>query len=295
MKASSQNKLIEKLSYWLIKDRPPRRAYLCDFNRIIHEVRPADVLLIEGRNRIGTIIRHVTQSPWTHAVLCIGHIHDVEDPVLRKAIKRHYQGPMNTQLLIEAILGEGTIVSPITKYKDDHIRICRPTGLSHPDAQAVINYAIQQLGKKYNVRHVFDLFRFLFPWSILPRKWRSSLFSHNAMQPTEDICSSMIAAAFNSVHFPILPLVKMDKKEHPELVLRNPKLFTPSDFDYSPYFSIIKYPIFELSHASAYRSLPWKEGVLSNDEAGLYVSPEISTPELNAATSSTEAADSKEK
>jgi hypothetical protein len=220
----------------------------------------------------------VTQSPWTHAALCIGHIHDIEDPLLRKTVKHHYNGPMNTQLVIEAILGEGTIVSPLTKYRDDHVRICRPLGLSHQDSQKVIAYAINQLGKKYNVRHVLDLFRFLFPWSFLPRRWRSSLFSHNAQQPTEDICSSMIAEAFNSVQFPILPLVKMDKEKGWELFFRNPKLFTPSDFDYSPYFSIIKYPIFQLSH-TPYRNLPWKEGVLSNDEVGLY-----ETPEINAST-----------
>lgn len=50
---------------------------------------------------------------------------------------------------------------------------------------------------------------------------------------------------------------------------RNPKLFTPKDFDYSPYFNIIKYPFIGLDELGIYRSLPWAEtALLYNDEAG---------------------------
>ena len=50
------------------------------------------------------------------------------------------------------------------------------------------------------------------------------------------------------------------------LYQRNFRLYTPSDFDYSPYFEIIKYPIFELSEQSMYRDLPWsEEGMFSHE------------------------------
>ncbi|MCK4710812.1 MAG: hypothetical protein KAU21_19515, partial [Gammaproteobacteria bacterium] len=43
---------------------------------------------------------------------------------------------------------------------------------------------------------------------------------------------------------------------------RNPKLFTPRDFDYSPYFDVIKYPIFDFDELAVYKQLPWnKEGI----------------------------------
>lgn len=258
--------LMKHLDPWLTRNDPPRRAYLCDFDRICYELRPGDVLLIEGRNRVSRLIQTVTLSPWSHAALYIGRLHDVEDASFRQFIKHHYPQAGNRQLLIESMLGKGTFVRELTHYRDDHMRICRPQGLSHQDAQGVINYAIQHIGMEYSLHHALDLARFLFPWSILPRRWRSSLFQHHALKPTEEICSSMIASAFASVRFPVLPLVRKNKEHALELIHRNPRLFTPSDFDYSPYFAIIKYPIFDLQAPSHYRDLPWQPGLVSHDE-----------------------------
>ncbi|MBX9696625.1 MAG: hypothetical protein K2X53_00910 [Alphaproteobacteria bacterium] len=261
MKIGISNWIISKIGGWLMKDRAPEHDYLCDFDRICYETRPCDVLLIEGRNHISNIIKNITQSPWSHAALYIGRIHDIDDPKLRQHIRQYYHGPSETQLLIESILGKGTIVVPINTYINDHIRICRPEGLSRSDAQKVISFAVGRLGVKYSVRHIFDLFRFLFPWTIMPRKWRSTVFETNPLKPTHDICSSMLAAAFASVKFPILPIVKHSDEKGVQLVQRNPKLFTPSDFDYSPYFSIIKYPFFTLAENLPYKNLPWSEEV----------------------------------
>ena len=230
MKFSFSEWLIKKFSKYLLKTSPSTRGYLCDFNHILEEVKTCDVLLIEGRSHISNVIRSITLSPWTHAVLYIGHPDEIKIPELREIAKRQCEKFSSTQLIIESDVGIGTVLSPIEKYKNEHIRILRPMGLKPDDAQKVINAAIQRLGTHYNIRHIFDLARFLFPWSIFPRRWRSTLFQTNALKPTQEICSSMIAGAFTAAHFPILP-------NH------NPKLFTPSDFDYSPYFAVIKYPI----------------------------------------------------
>jgi hypothetical protein len=66
--------------------------------------------------------------------------------------------------------------------------------------------------------------------------------------PTRAICSTLIAQAFQSVKYPILPHI-----EHPETAagsagysrheihhIRHYSLFAPRDFDVSPYFRIIK-------------------------------------------------------
>lgn len=266
MKFAFSDWIIAKVGHWLTKNQPPRRAYLCDFDRIRYEVRPGDVLLIEGRNHISTVIRKVTQSPWSHATLYIGRLYDIDDPELRKKIRQHFGGSSDSQLLIESLIGKGTIITPLSHYRHDHIRICRPQGLSRSDAQKVIGYTISRLGSKYNIRHVLDLARFLLPWSILPRRWRSSLFESKPSQVMHDICSSMIAEAFASVKFPILPVIKQDDENGIELIQRNPRLYTPSDFDYSPYFDIIKYPYFSLKEQPPYHHLPWKEDAISMDD-----------------------------
>lgn len=265
MKFSLGDWLVIKISRWLTRNKPPRRAYLCDFDRIRYELRPGDVILIEGRNRISHFIRKVTQSPWSHAALYVGRLYDIDDPELRKKIRQHFGGSSDSQLLIESMIGKGTIITPLSIYRHDHIRICRPQGLSRHDAQQVIGYGISRLGGKYNLRHVFDLARFSLPWGYF-RRWHSFLFDRKPSKAIYDICSSMIAEAFHSVRFPILPIIKHDEENGIELVQRNPKLYTPSDFDYSPYFDIIKYPFFSLSEQPPYHHLPWKEGSISFDE-----------------------------
>jgi len=88
----------------------------------------------------------------------------------------------------------------------------------------------------------------------------------------------MLAEAFASVRFPILPLITEHKEKGLQLHQRNPSLFTPQDFDYSPYFEIIKYPIFELSEHMIYKNLPWSEEVPDHLEARPEGKPPIKKP-----------------
>lgn len=255
---------------WLTSESLPPTIPMCDFERIHYEIRPCDVVLVEGRSRVSEVIKMITQSPWSHSALYIGRLHDIENPKLRNLLSLQFHGPPDTQLLLESVLGRGTVITPLSAYEKDHVRICRPKGLSRQDAQHVIAYAITKLGNQYDVRHVFDLARFFFPWGIIPRKFRSSLFTEHAGQSIRNVCSSMIAEAFSAVEFPILPLVTHDAAQNIELINRNTKLFTPRDFDYSPYFEIIKFPFLEIAENPAYRNLPWnKEGRISNDHVGI--------------------------
>ena len=258
---------------------------MSDFDRLRYEIRPGDVILVEGRSRVSEIIKTITLSNWTHSALYIGRLHDIEDPNLRDYIRSHYDGETDDQLIIESLLGEGTLVDSISKYREEHLRICRPNGITRQDAQKVISYAINQLGTYYNVRQILDLGRFMFPYSLLPRRWRSSLFEHNAGAPTHTVCSSMMAEAFSSVHFPILPVLHRDSDGNLKLYNRNTKLITPRDFDYSPYFDVIKYPILDFDELAIYRKMPWsKDGVILNDENEGFIPPvEIPNPETNEA------------
>ncbi|MES2663172.1 MAG: YiiX/YebB-like N1pC/P60 family cysteine hydrolase [Pseudomonadota bacterium] len=262
------------LIQWLNYERPPGSVPYCDFDRLRHELRPGDVILVEGRSRVSSVIRWVTTSPWTHAALYVGRLHDIEDSDIRAQISKHLPCEPDTQLIIESMLGQGTIANSLSIYRQDHLRICRPRGLNYKDAQAVIRYAASRLGFDYDMRQIFDLFRFLMPWLLMPRKWRSSLFEYHSGKTTRTVCSTMIAEAFGYIHFPILPLVKRVSSRGVQFFRRNPKLCTPSDFDYSPYFEIIKYPFVDFSDSSSYRLLPWRGSEsLSAEESLHYVSP----------------------
>ncbi len=265
-----------KFTQWLIHEPPPIGVLPYDFSRLKYELRPGDVIIIEGRSRVSTIIRTITQSPWTHAALYIGRLIDFEDEELQNTLKQHINVTKdNTRLIIEGMMDQGNVLSPLSLYRHHHIRICRPIGITPSDMNLVIKYAIKAIGQPYSMRHLLDLTRFVLPWSILPRRWGSSLFRTSTGEPESGICSSLIAEAFASVQFPILPFIKSDPEEGFEVFQRNPHLYAPKDFDYSPYFEIIKYPLFNPDEPLPYyRRLPWTKSGMIHQDHGVFSGPE---------------------
>jgi hypothetical protein len=73
--------------------------------------------------------------------------------------------------------------------------------------------------------------------------------------PTKAICSTLIARAFQSIHYPILPMMSQPMQDG-EVVwtAREASLFVPRDFDVSPYFEVVK-PT--LMHGFDYRTINW--------------------------------------
>ena len=59
----------DKVVAWLTREPPTEGSFYCDFDRIRFEIRPADVLLVEGRTRVSDVIKTITQSPWSHSAL----------------------------------------------------------------------------------------------------------------------------------------------------------------------------------------------------------------------------------
>ena len=267
--------VFDRLLSWLDMEKSGSAGDIpmTDIERLCEEVHQGDVILVEGKSRVSQVIAALTDSPWTHSALYIGRLDEIRDGVLQNKIAEHYSGDLHQPLLIEALLGEGTVVYPVAKYAGFHLRICRPHSLSKADRNKVVAHAIKQLGYEYDIRHLFDLARFLLPYSFIPHRWRSSLFKHGDSESMRNVCSYMIAEAFRVVKFPILPVAERTDNGKMKLYPRNPRLFTPRDFDYSPYFNIIKYPYFDLSEIAAYRALPWDEdGVLCNTR-GDYLHP----------------------
>lgn len=268
--------LWQRTTQWLVTERSSAAEPICDFERVGFEIRPCDVLLIEGRSRVSEIIKLITQSAWSHAALYIGRLRDIPDPELQARILAIYPEAGDRQLIIESLLGHGTVVSPLEKYRRFNLRLCRPKGLARIDMLQIVREAISHLGCDYDLRQLLDLARFLLPYSVLPRRWRSSLFGHRIGGSTRTVCSTMLAAAFGAVQFPILPVIQRAADGSVKLFARNIRLCTPRDFDYSPYFAIIKYPLFGYDDRSFYRGLPWDEtGRICNDEADCYLPPPL--------------------
>lgn len=241
----------------LLKQREESVERLTDFSQLEAEIRPGDVLLVEGRTQLSQIIQIVTHSRWSHSALCVGRFADFKKH-LPVYIEPGTLDPASIYL-VEAELGRGTVLTSIAHYDGFRLRLCRPTGLSVGDQGRVSCYAIKRLGADYNVRQLADLARFLFPYGILPRKWRSSLFEHNAGPETKIVCTTLIADAFQAVKFPVLPIISEDTDGESRMFKRNAKLFAPSDFDISPYFSILKFPKYSIAENEQhyYHHLPW--------------------------------------
>ena len=242
---------------WLLHKGPPK-PQIGGFEEIASEARLGDVILVAGRSRASAAIKSVTQSQWTHAALCLGLLHGLENEEDRRKVSEHWRDGAGDgdKLLVEGVLGQGVVCRPLRHHQHEELRICRPSGLRVGDAQQVARFAVSQLGAGYDWRQLFDLMRLMTPWALLPRRWRSSLFQFN-MANDKTICSTMIAEAFAAVQFPILPLVCKDEDGRPQLFRRSPKVCIPADFDHSPYFQIIKPPFYDVASYEDRALTPW--------------------------------------
>ena len=270
--------LKEKFIGWLRKEANVSKVPLCDFDRLNRTLRPADVILVEGNTRLSQFIKNITQSQWIHSALYVGRLCEVGDAVLRQNIQRHYEkshdGPLSLDepLIIEGLIGQGIIVEPLSKYRGVNMRVCQPRGLSSTDASRVLRFAARHLGVPYDIRQLFDLARWMAPHGWLPRRLGSTLFDINTSLSERTICSTLIAAAFDSVRFPVIPVVHRGDDGALRFYPRNTRLCTPRDFDYSPYFDSVKFPVVAMDDIGAYRHLPWdKRGTICNDEHECFI------------------------
>ena len=214
-------------------------------------IEPGDILLIEGHNHISDIIKYLTQSTWSHAALYVG-------PVFGKAAANGEACD-----LVESNLDDGVTCIPLSRYLQFHTRICRPVGLSQQDRRAVCDYAIEHIGLQYDLKNLIDLARYLVPVPVPPR-WRRRMIALGSGDPTRLICSALIAQAFGNVRYPILPAItRVESESAREEIyhIRDSSLYTPRDFDISPYFAIVK-PTIEAG--LDYKTIKWSNDAATN-------------------------------
>ncbi|MDT8428355.1 MAG: YiiX/YebB-like N1pC/P60 family cysteine hydrolase [Pseudomonadales bacterium] len=193
---------------------------------IMKVLQPGDIVLVDGNSRISTAIKYLTQSTWSHASLFVGPVGaDPEVPSL-----------------VEADLNDGVILVPLSKYAAYNVRICRPVGLADEERQMLVSFVEERLGYRYDLKNIFDLMRYLIqnPW--VPPRFRRRLISLGSSEPTKAICSTLIAQAYQSVNYPILPRRREERDDAGKIayLYRHYSHFVPRDFDLSPYFRIVK-------------------------------------------------------
>jgi len=278
----------------------PRRAIMNLFSRLLtkplqnysfrspndlaalkRHIRKGDIILVEGSQRVSEVIKYLTQSSWSHSAIYIG------DELIQRnhPMAGQYRALFGEEakfLLIEALVDEGVVASPLSKYLPYNIRVCRPHNLHKDDLQTLLGDVISQLGYTYDLQNIFDLARYFLPVSLVPRRFRRKALNFGSSKPTEVICSGMLAAAFGKVGFPIVPQLASDGTQLPPpteppvsfwqrllqrsgtplppLVFRrhHPTLITPRDFDLSPYFEVIKFNVIEGSRFD-YHQIVWAE------------------------------------
>jgi hypothetical protein len=165
--------------------------------------------------------------------------------------------------LIEADLSEGVIAVPLSKYAEFNTRICRPVSLTKEDQQALVQFMRDSLGMEYDLQNVIDLMRYLLPTPPVPVRWRRRMLAFGSGDPTRAICSTLIAQAYQTIRYPILPEIERQQvmssrsssyTQKEILHIRHHSLFTPRDFDLSPYFRVVK-PT--LDSGFDYKKLNW--------------------------------------
>jgi hypothetical protein len=271
-----RNKVFDAAARVLTK---PRGAYQHllpnDGENLRSSLRPGDVILVDGDQRVSEVIKYLTQSSWSHSVLYIGDELLRRHPGERRALEASH-GRDAQHMFVEALLEEGVTASPLAKYADFNLRVCRPVGLRPEDLRRVLDEVLAQLGQHYDVRNLLDLARYFFPMTLIPRRLRRRALQFGSGLTTQVICSSLIGRAFQNVGFPILPATVPGAVAAPRYRLRDrllrrtpppyatifrrqpPALITPRDFDLSPYFEVVKVHLVEVPQFD-YRRIQWAD------------------------------------
>jgi hypothetical protein len=218
-------------------------------------IKPGDILLIEGNTKLSAVIKYLTQSTWSHAALCI------DEPAEAN------ESGIEPNVLLEAGVDRGVELVPLSKYAYFNTRICRPVGLNDEERNSVIEHALARVGMLYDTKQILDLARYLFPYPPVPVFLRRRLLARGSGDPTRAICSTLIAQSFESVRYPILPesvagaaydIAPFVERESDHI--RRHGLYTPRDFDISPFFDVVKPTVENGFNFHALKWRPKKQG-----------------------------------
>ncbi|NNL65003.1 MAG: lipo-like protein [Myxococcales bacterium] len=235
-----------------------------DVDALCAQIRPGDVLLVEGDQRISQVIKLLTHSTWSHSALYIG------DELLRRGGELRERaleawGDDAKHMLVEALM-DGVVAEPLAKYASLNLRVCRPHRLRPEHLKTILDDGVAAIGWRYDLRNVVDLAKYFVSVSVLPTRLRREQARMGSEAQTEVICSSLIGQLYQRVGFPVAPTIErvegpaasapaaaprpgmmrrffLRQGFEPQGIYhrRHPTLLTPRDFDLSPYFEVVKF------------------------------------------------------
>jgi len=249
-----------------------------DLEQLKATIRKGDVVLVEGDQRVSAVIKYLTRSSWSHAVLYIGDELLRRDPELKRRARETF-GDAAEHLIVEALF-DGVVAAPLAKYIDFNIRICRPHRLRSDHLRVILDEAVQAIGWRYDLRNILELALHLVYVSLLPGRHRRKALRFGSGASSQVICTSLLGQLFHKVGFPVLPSVSaleaataVQPRAQPRpwswlarrrrmarplrYRRRHPTELTPRDFDLSPYFEIVKYSLVQ-ERRFDYSQIEWE-------------------------------------
>lgn len=122
--------------YLTAPSRAPYANVPTDEAALAATIRAGDVLLVDGRQRVSTAIKYLTQSTWSHAALCV---------------EASGRSPGRQPSFVEADAVEGVRLVTSDEFVGLHSRICRPVGLDEHEIDTVTGFARAHIGDAYVV------------------------------------------------------------------------------------------------------------------------------------------------
>jgi len=206
--------LAERLNRDLMNYHLRTRNNMDNLKRVL---QPGDVILVEGNKLISRVVMAVTHSTWSHSAL---HIGDGK--------------------VIDPLPSTGTAINTVDALQNLNIRVCRPVGLTEDQLQKVCAFAVSHVGHKYDHLNVSNLLFSFF------KKQRDHTEFLGDISTSNEVCSGLIAEAYDQVGFPIVEGVNFSQ-------------IVPGDFDLSPHFEIIKFNKIHAPGGDGERVKVWRE------------------------------------
>ncbi len=259
---------------------PPSPIDASNLFSLKSRIKLGDVVLVSGTARVSKVVKVLTRSKWSHVVIYVGNRKDLlsEKEINEWSVK--YGLDCMEHLVIDADPIKGVHLKPVDDFAGYVLRHCRAQALDSEDCNKVVDVAISQLGREYDIKHILKLLLFFaVPWELLPELVRRKIRDFT-LSEDDRICSRVIAEAFHSVGYPIRPLKivsykapqkkklstifngiknnrktaskllmsgklspaikRLSSKPKTEIQLGAPRHITPADYDLSKFFVIIK-------------------------------------------------------
>jgi hypothetical protein len=188
-----------------------------DPKSLLSGLNRGDVLLSHSNTRVATLIRRITQSPWSHVSIYVGPLDDGPDP----------------PCVVEADMTAGVRSIRLSELNAMRVRVLRPVGLNDIDRSRLVDWVVSRIGCEYDLTHAWRLGQHFLRLP-LPRCLRSSSNTITG-STTRFICCSLLAHAFALVEYPILP----EQMEVSLSATIDRNSLTPGDFERASGFAVV--------------------------------------------------------